>query len=162
MNKKGYIGAIGDDLPSLIPIFLGLMIFFSVFLSTYNIYKDNTKIYSLQNEAISISSTIKEEPLISDYDQFIDTCNKVNSTANWNAFLVNLDMNTDKQTVLNKVDLDQNIIKDTSTNQPFQCKDIGDFQNLNDSKKTIIYMFPITLQYNLHNIPVKLYVVIWN
>ena len=166
MNKKekGFIGAIGDDLPSLIPIFVGLMIFFAVFLSTYNNYKTTTNLYSLQQDAISISITLKSEPLIPDYNLFMKTCNKVNSTKNWNAFLVDLPLNINDQKVLSKDTFEDEIVKDDETENKYICKEMTEdelFTN-DPTVKKIVYMYPITLIRNTFATPAKLYVIVWN
>ncbi len=168
---KGFIGAIGDDLPSLIPIFLGLIIFFSVFLNTYNVYKDNTDLYSLQQEGISISMILKSEPLIPDYDEFERICSKINSTKRWTAFLVDLPMDIEEQKILppdkdtifeehilHYIDIEQDI------NKEYLCPNSEDnFNELNFTNQNtkLIYMYPITLQKELHAVPAKLYVIVW-
>ncbi|MEI8364121.1 MAG: hypothetical protein WCF78_01550, partial [archaeon] len=159
-NKKGFIGAIGDDLPSLIPIFLGLIIFFAVFLSTYNTYKTSTGLYSLEQEAISISMILKSEPLIPDYNLFMKTCNKVSTNKKWNAFIIDLDLNTDNQNTLNisRPDIIYTEQIKTFTETPpainpkkYICDDnqenLEDLLNISDSTtKKITYLYPITLQ----------------
>jgi len=162
MKPKGFIGAIGDDLPSLIPIFIGLLIFFAVFLNTYNTYKQNTAVYDIQQEAISIASVMKEEPLISDYSQFARSCNMVNTTANWNAFLVPLDINTSVQDDLQitKENLSENVIN--IDGNIYSCYDLEEFTSLSGEKYSIVYMFPITMQKNLHSIPARLYITVWS
>jgi len=166
-NKKGLIGAIGDDLPSLIPIFLGLVVFFAVFLNTYNVYKDTSNLYDLQQEAIKIAMTLKAEPLIPDYNFFNETCGKVNTTTNWTAFLIDLPLDTNKQISLSPDTFADNIIKDTEENL-FICGDdnIESVQKLlqNNSSK-LIYLYPITVQRKIENVehalPAKLYVIVW-
>ncbi len=173
-NKKGFIGAIGDDLPSLIPIFLGLIIFFAVFLSTYNTYKTNTGLYSLEQEAISISMILKSEPLIPDYNLFMKTCNKVSTTKKWNAFIVDLPLDTNQQEILSINDPDNlygNQIKifpeDPATNPPkrYICDDnlenLTNLLNIKDATtKKITYLYPITLQDGKFAKPARLYVIV--
>jgi len=174
IKEKGFIGAIGDDLPSLIPIFLGLIIFFAVFLSTYNTYKSNTSLYTLQQEAISISMTIKSEPLISDYNHFQKICNKVSTTKEWNAFITPLPINIENQIPLNVANIEYiyNNQLSTYTSEPpnpvtkkYICNDDQDqltkLLDMKDStKKRIVYLYPITLQQGEYAIPAKLYVIV--
>jgi hypothetical protein len=164
MIKKGFIGAIGDDLPSLIPIFLGLMIFFSVFLNTYNVYKDNTDLYSLKSEAISVSAIMKEEPVILNLDTFKKTCSKVNTKFKWNAFLVDFDLNSDNYVSLTKENLEGNILKEGEgeDEQLYVCdsSDVTSFLS-NTSSEVIIYQYPTTTQKDLYIKPARLYVVVW-
>jgi len=176
IKEKGFIGAIGDDLPSLIPIFLGLIIFFSVFLSTYNTYKSNTSLYSLRQEAISISMTIKSEPLISDYNHFQKICNKVSTTKEWNAFItslpINIELQNQNQIEINNITKLYNTqiltyIEDYQNPDPkrYICKDnlekLENILNTEDiTKKKIVYLYPITLQQGEYATPAKLYVIV--
>lgn len=168
-NKKGYIGAIGDDLPSLIPIFVGLTIFFAVFLSTYNVYRNNTDLYSLRNDAINISGIIKESPIISDQNQFVKTCQRVKTKYNWNAFLTPLDLNSQNYRGLTVSDLDEEIILKhwaETGNNPRRL--ICNLEGLNDlktalrTKNVTVYKYPITVQQQLYVQPAWLYVLVWN
>ncbi len=162
-SKKAYIGAIGDDLPSIIPIFLGLTIFFAVFMSTYNVYKNSNDLYSLQNETIKIANTMKSEPLIADWNAFDKACKKVNSKYHWNSFLVDLDLNSEKYRGLNKLDLcDQNLLfqEINEVKKYYQCFNLNDFRNNND-KETVVYMFPITVQKTEFIYPARIYIVTW-
>jgi len=175
-NKKGFIGAIGDDLPSLIPIFLGLIIFFAVFLSTYNTYKTSTGLYSLEQEAISISMNLKSEPLIPDYNLFMKTCNKVSTNKKWNAFIIDLPLDINSQETLsinNPDNIYQNQIKEfpitnlsgAITYKKYICDDnlenLTELLNISDSTtKKITYLYPITLQDGRYAKPARLYVIV--
>jgi len=174
MNKKGYIGAIGDDLPSLIPLFIGLTIFFAVFLNTYNVYRNNTDLYSLRNDAINISGIIKEEPLISDQNQFLKSCARVNTNYQWNAFVTPFDLNAEKYKGLNLSDLgDDNILLKhwRETGDPprkLACNPEGlptyglpELKSALENKDVTIFKFPITVQQELFAEPAWLYIAVW-
>lgn len=167
-NIKGYIGAIGDDLPSLIPIFVGLTIFFAVFLNTYNVYRNNTDLYSLRNDAINISGIIKENPIISDQNQFIKTCERVKTKYNWNAFVTPLDLNSQNYKGLTVGDLDdENIMKhwaETGTNpRKLICNSEGldELKNALLTKDVTVYKYPITVQQQFYVEPAWLYILVW-
>lgn len=168
-NKKGYIGAIGDDLPSLIPIFLSITIFFSVFLNTFNVYRTTTDLYSLKNDALVISNIIKEEPLFIDYEAFIGTCNKVNTNYNWNIFVTPLDLNTENYKPITSLDLD---IEGTDLfithwssilDEPFFCgnRELNELISALDKKNVVIYKYPATVQQKFYAEPVWLFVIVW-
>jgi hypothetical protein len=171
-KSKGFIGAIGDDLPSLIPIFIGLIIFFSVFLSTYNVYKDKTNLYSLEQEAVTISLTLKEEPIISNYNIFQHQCNLVNTNKKWTAFVTDLDLNSDNQKSINTNHIEDSIVtfedEDGDDKNIFICNNlykeiILDSENnfFQTQNKKIVYLFPITLQENTFAKVKKLYIIVW-
>jgi hypothetical protein len=178
MNKKGFIGAIGDDLPSLIPIFLGLVIFFSVFLSVFNDYNAKNNIYNLNQEAIEISMELKSDPVIVDHNHFIDKCNKIKTSKKWTAFLVDLPLDTND---FNPISIEQitedykEVVlhsKDSSDDEHYYiCGfDIGDqdivydrIEELEDlQRRVIIYLYPLILQRETgFSTPARLYVLIW-
>ncbi len=178
-KQKGYIGAIGDDLPSLIPLFLGIVLFFAVFINTYNVYTQNTSLYSSQNEALRIALILKEEPVIISHDFYNNLCNKVDTTYKWTAFLVDVDLNSSNNRSLSIATLKQEFENDDlgiteqsisyeqlpgEDPKQFLCGDYEDFLNLSTSRtpvNVINYMFPITRQQEVNTIPVKLYVVVW-
>ncbi|MFH0905704.1 MAG: hypothetical protein V1824_00015 [archaeon] len=169
-SKKGFIGAIGDDLPSLIPIFVGLVIFFSVFQNTYTVYKKNSDLYSLEQEAISIASSLKQEPVIANYEGFTKSCNLISSTVNWDAFVVDFDINTDNYTIITANNLEDKIVFEKVKNsfgvfedKKFICNDMATLSEILEKrdKKIIINMYPLTLQKELYIKPVRLYVVAW-
>ena len=43
VNQKGFLGPIGDDLPSLIPIIFGLVIFFAVFNTGFQAFQNKSR-----------------------------------------------------------------------------------------------------------------------
>lgn len=173
-NKKGYIGAIGDDLPSLIPIFVGLTIFFAVFLNTYNVYRNNTDLYSLRNDAINISGIIKENAIISDQNQFMQSCKRVKTKYNWNAFVTPLDLNSQNYSGLTVNELNEDIIMKhwaETGDQPRKliCNPDGlessGLEYLKAALKTknvTIYKYPITVQQQFYVQPAWLYIMVWN
>jgi len=164
-NKKGYIGAIGDDLPSLIPIFLGITIFFAVFLNTYNVYRNNTELYSIRNDAISISGILKEDPLFADYNAFIKSCNKIKTKYQWSAFVIPLDLNTEEYRILTYSTLDSNqfITHWEQPSLPFLCgEDLETLKSvLGSNKEVTVFSYPITVQQKFYVEPSWLYVAIW-
>jgi hypothetical protein len=177
-NKiKGYIGSIGDDLPSLIPLFLGIVLFFAVFINTYNVYTQSTSLYNMQDEALRIALILKEEPVIIDHNFFIDVCKKVDTTYNWTAFITDIDLNASKNMPINLQKLKQekdNEIENQSIAyekldeeddpKQFICGDYNNFLNISEKRtsKIINYMFPLTRQQEVNSTPVKLYVIMWN
>lgn len=62
--KKGFIGPIGDDLPSVIAIVLALSIFFSALLFSLNVYNQKIENLDLLKGAIEISRTLTVDGLM--------------------------------------------------------------------------------------------------
>ncbi len=72
--EKGFIGPIGDDLPSLIPIVTGLVIFFSVFVLTLNTYNEKNDYLEKQIDMTSVARDLKGDSLLLNWSQFNDRC----------------------------------------------------------------------------------------
>ncbi len=172
-TKKGFIGAIGDDLPSLIPIFMGLVIFFAVFLGVFNSYNAKNKVYNINQEAIEISMQLKSDPVIVNYNHFLEKCGKIKTTKHWDAFLVDLPLDTEYYESISINDISDNGYEN------FVIKNIDEFNmdnyyicnidqdlldELKDPNKRIInYLYPVTLQRdNGYTTPARLYILIWD
>ena len=76
-SKKGFIGAIGDDLPSLIPIVFALLIFFSAFSATLAIYNSENTTVQTNMGMLSIARNLKGDSLILNLSQFQERCDNV-------------------------------------------------------------------------------------
>ncbi len=77
MFERGFIGPIGDDLPSLIPIVTGLVIFFSIFVLTLNTYNDKNLFIEKQIDMTSVARDLKGDSLILNWDQFDKRCSSM-------------------------------------------------------------------------------------
>jgi hypothetical protein len=169
MNQKGFIGSIGDDLPSLIPIFLGLVVFFSVFLGVFNDYNQKNKVYTLNQEAVEISMQLKSDPVIVDYDHFMEKCNSIKSTKNWTAFLVGLPLDTDNYQAINIQGITENYQSDVIEHEDEYGNTehyICNYENLDEledtSKNIINFLYPVVLQKkNGFSTTARLYILIW-
>jgi hypothetical protein len=77
LSKKGFIGPIGDDLPSLIPIVVSLLLFFTIFAITLNSYSSKNSEIAKQTVMISASREMKGDSIILSYEQFKDRCDRL-------------------------------------------------------------------------------------
>jgi hypothetical protein len=73
-NNKGFIGSVGDDLPSIIPIVIALLLFFSVFSSTLTTYNNRNAEFRQRIETISIARELKGNSLLLGSAVFEDSC----------------------------------------------------------------------------------------
>lgn len=90
-NKKGFLGPIGDDLPSLIPIVFGLLIFFSIFNLGFQTFTRKSAAFDDSLLVLTVSDVLKGESIISGYDDFQAKCSEVNVTGmNFKAALIEL------------------------------------------------------------------------
>lgn len=77
ISKKGFIGPIGDDLPSLVPIVVSLVLFFSIFSLTLNTYNTKNSFIRKQMDMTSVAREIKGDSLILGIEQFESKCASV-------------------------------------------------------------------------------------
>ncbi len=76
-EEKGFIGAIGDDLPSLIPIIFALLIFFTAFSAALGMYNSENAQVSTEMGMLSIARVLKGDSLLLNVNQFLGRCDDV-------------------------------------------------------------------------------------
>ncbi len=170
LNWKGFIGPIGDDLPSLIPLIFALIIFFSAFTSSLNSFNSENSAISVKLEALKISRTLRGNGFVENFEQFQKTCETVkNSGIKFQAGLVEF---KDVTSFSSKNDI--------KFIEPFGSPPVGvnseDFkfvcfsnsvseedkqENLPPNAFSINLVYPIALQYNTVVLPVHLVVTAW-
>ncbi|HZX20060.1 MAG TPA: hypothetical protein VFF13_03535 [archaeon] len=77
MLARGFIGPIGDDLPSLIPLLVGLVMFFSTFTLTFNAFDHTNREVDNDISVMRISRTLQSNSYIFGYDNFASLCERV-------------------------------------------------------------------------------------
>ncbi len=75
--EKGFIGPIGDDLPSLIPIIVALVLFFTIFSITINSYNSKNESINRNISMMNVSRILKEDSMILGAEQFLDRCDRL-------------------------------------------------------------------------------------
>lgn len=76
-SKRGFIGPIGDDLPSLVPIVVALLLFFSVFGFTLNSFNAKNDLIKKQTDFTSVARSLKGDSLILSPGQYTNRCNEI-------------------------------------------------------------------------------------
>jgi len=71
---RGFIGPIGDDLPSLVPIVVALLLFFTTFTLALNTYNTKNAFLNQQTEMTSVARELKGDSLILGVDWFEEKC----------------------------------------------------------------------------------------
>ncbi|MBN1940859.1 MAG: hypothetical protein JW772_01620 [Candidatus Diapherotrites archaeon] len=79
MKSKGFIGPIGDDLPSLIPLVFALIIFFYSFTFAWNIYDERNSIFSDSVDVFNVAHAMRGSSYISGFEDFQENCSKARS-----------------------------------------------------------------------------------
>lgn len=168
LNSKGYLGPIGDDLPSLIPLVFALVIFFSSFYSTVEAYNSKTVDFENDISVVQVSASLRGTGYVSSLKDFEKTCNALNVRQPlFSSGLIPLDEE------INIFDLDSQYILDEKTSKPFKCsntdKVLTQEKALGANIKIVSKTYPLVLEKNFTEngkektvvVPVKLVVAAW-
>jgi len=93
MNKKGFIGSIGDDFPSLIPLFFAVLIFFSSLGYSFTTMNDRNDYINTYVDSLKIAKTALGKGNYSSYEDFMQTQESIITTSNYVVGLVYIDKN---------------------------------------------------------------------
>lgn len=74
VNQRGYLGPIGDDIPSLIPILVGLVTFFAAFTFTLNEYNTRSNSFNADRDTLVIANALKGDSYIATFAEFDSAC----------------------------------------------------------------------------------------
>lgn len=80
MLNKGFIGPVGDDLPSLTPLIFGLIMFFSSFTVAFNSFDTRNAEFNQNIDLIKISKSMQANGYIYSYENFDSLCDNIGST----------------------------------------------------------------------------------
>ena len=169
MLNKGFIGPIGDDLPSLIPLLFGLVMFFSTFTMTFSSFDARNTEFGYDVSVMRISRTLQSNSYIYNYNNFQKLCDNVGLVnVNYvagvssqaakqedisNIFEVEFFENSDGQFYCSNVDpIDPNALPK-----------ISNFLSIHDSidETVISKIFPLVVEDDKVVKPMHLFVVAW-
>ncbi|MBU0635624.1 hypothetical protein KKE06_01210 [Candidatus Micrarchaeota archaeon] len=76
-NQRGFVGPIGDDLPSLIPLTVALLIFFSAFGFAFNSFEEKKIEFDQRLLLLGLGKTMKGDSLLDLYSEWEIACNSL-------------------------------------------------------------------------------------
>ncbi|MEW6295789.1 MAG: hypothetical protein AB1467_05890 [Candidatus Diapherotrites archaeon] len=76
--QKGFLGPIGDDLPSLIPLLFALTIFFSVFYFALTEFTNKADSFDNDVAVVQISNALRGTGLVSGHSSLRELCASLN------------------------------------------------------------------------------------
>lgn len=183
MLEKGFLGPIGDDLPSLIPLLFALLIFFSTFSFSFSVFNEENISFDVDLAVLNISRILKGTSYVTGYSDFLDKCSSINITSvNYRAGITNLFTapNFYPEGVENPIDptdLPRSYEVEFflgETGEKFECTNIPpgvtpDFSDLTDPalgeyfqfKNVITKIYPIVVEDKKVVKPMHLVVVAW-
>ncbi|MCX8190439.1 MAG: hypothetical protein N3F05_04410 [Candidatus Diapherotrites archaeon] len=163
-RAAGYIGPIGDDLPSLVPLIFALLIFFASFYSAHTIYRQTSANFSLTSNAMSIASFLKSDREIDDYAEFESICYGLNPRGyNFRAGIVDLNQPFEHIDIYAFVNEGKRIF--SQDGNFFSCP-LEIEQKLKLNSRVIVHMVPVSYKDNSAlrkpiTKPMLLVVVVW-
>lgn len=146
-REKGFIGPIGDDLPSLIPIIFALIIFFSTFTTTFEVFDRGNARFDRTIKILKISNDLRGDKYINDVQEFTELCDRTSVRGvNFKAGLVDLRQRGEKPfdqiNLLQFVNEDKGIYK--VNGEKLVCS--RGREKMNPDSRAIVKMFPIAFQ----------------
>jgi len=174
INLKAFIGPIGDDLPSLIPIIFALAIFFASFYFAFNSFNAKIKSFDDDLTVLQIGNTLRGSGFIADYSQFQEICNGLNvREPKFVAGLIEFKKrSTGGYEGINILELDKPgsnseffKVEEDGKEKKYFCSNTGELPDLSkalDPTTRIVFrIYPVVLDYDLSIKPVQLVVVAW-
>jgi hypothetical protein len=159
------MGPIGDDLPSLIPLVISLLIFFMVFSNTLTVYNQKNVDIRQQIDMTQIARIVKEDSLILSADKFEENCNKSKlNMSNYNYILSIYSVerfdeltNSSSDSLINDFvfnsqnygsDFSDDILRDSEIDKPFLChyRRAGSFAFSESQREYLIRFYPVAVQ----------------
>lgn len=179
--QRGFIGPVGDDIPSIIPLLIGLVVFFSTFSFTFNIYNQKNAGFDADLSALRVARVLQSNGYIVSGTEFRNLCRSLSETSiRFVAGITDVVTNPakfpdpaklDKPGEINPYALDFIQFDEGAGVEYFFCTNIRDFQpaDLADldadffrSKTVLLKVYPIVYEDNRIVKPVHLVVVAWN
>ncbi len=170
-SAKGFIGPIGDDLPSLIPIIVGLIIFFSSFTFAFNVFDQRNLEASSDRAVLEVARVLQSNGYITGLNDFKRLCASLNiPQIKYLAGITNAYTGPTGAQKIDPFHLDfysLAVSTDPNDRAPLQClaPGLGDGfaltpQFLRD-KRLLVKVFPLVVEENKIVKPMHLVVVAW-
>ncbi len=163
-KERGFIGPIGDDLPSLIPILFALVIFFASFTSTFQRLDKGTREFSNAISLLEISDRLRGDRYMNNAEEFKELCNGITNVGSiyYKVGIVKLPMN-ESLDIVKFVNENQGIL--VVDGEIMQCTNMD--QKIRTDTKVLVRKFPFAFQDStVHSgfaiRPMLLVVVLWD
>jgi hypothetical protein len=77
ISGKGFLGPIGDDLPSLVPLLIALIIFFSTFTFTFNVFSSRSSDFRADIDSLNVTRMLRSNSYVTGYPNFNSLCSSI-------------------------------------------------------------------------------------
>ena len=167
MKQKAFLGPIGDDLPSLIPLMFALIIFFSGFYMAMSTYNERGEDFDNDLAVTQISNALRGTGFISGVDDFDNLCSSLNiQNPKYFAALTELSLNP---AIITDVDIFALKIYQEDEGEKFICTNFKEnFEEeftkekvLENNYKIVYRIYPVVLDVDFVVTPMQLVVIAW-
>ncbi len=174
MNERGYLGPIGDDIPSLIPIIVGMITFFAAFTFTLNEYNQRSASFAADRDTLIIANSLKGDSYLSSFSEFDLACNGLRvrglnhvavivESTQWNKVLQDAQQNPDAHQLSFVAD---HVFGINST--PLSCVNgidtpftSAEFGEVLQNNQYVVLSLPVALEIPTAVVPGTLVVITW-
>jgi len=170
--NKGFIGPIGDDLPSLIPLLFGLVMFFSTFTLTFNAFDQRNVEFDNDIAVMRVSRILQSNSYLYSYDNFQELCDNIGVVnIKYIAFLSTDAVRRSDRDTLFEIEVfaseeDDDLmffctnLKEYENDDPMTLSSFITLENAQD-ERLVSRIFPIVVEDNKKVKPMHLFVVAW-
>jgi len=143
--KKGFLGPIGDDLPSLIPLLFALMLFFYAFTSAWNNFDRRNDDFADDLAVLRVSNALRGNNYIAGIEKFNENCETAKGTQRMHFLAGLLPLPTGKGEQFVGIDTEKIVSGEQSFFDVFECSSSGEMPAL-ESEKSVVRFFPVALE----------------
>jgi len=169
-KSKGFLGPIGDDLPSLIPLLFALVMFFYVFTFTWNVFDERGREFNDSIDALSVGNTMKGNNYIRGFEGFEQNCNESKNIKRIKFLAGLVPLSTGPGQSFSGIDIENmESLFFYQNDQKFSCTNIledSDERPRLESQNLVVRSFPVALEFKtsggaFYVRPMLLVVVTW-
>lgn len=129
LNARGFVGPIGDDLPSLIPLTVALLVFFAGFGFAFNHFEEKKTDFNQRLLLLGIGKTLKGDGLLDNFDKWKKNCESL-SVLRYSFRAVVFKVPTKDQTPF----CNYEFFSDLQSNPPNECNGADEFTTIDDTR----------------------------
>jgi hypothetical protein len=144
-KNKGFLGPIGDDLPSLIPLLFALMLFFYAFTSAWNNFDKRNEDFADDLAVLRVSNALRGNNYIAGIEKFNENCETAKGTQRMHFLAGLLPLPTGKGEQFVGIDTEKIVSGEPIFFEEFQCSSTEEMPAL-ESEKSVVRFFPVALE----------------
>lgn len=175
-NRRGFLGPIGDDLPALIPLLFALLMFFSTFTHTFNVFETRGRAFAGDVAVLKVASILKANGYVETTDAFNKRCLNTGAAGiNFAAVVTNAATAKEDFTAKQGLNDDSDCTSDcyhgidvynlkpySISDAPLECKSSPDAKiPAAYGRNVVVKLFPIAVEEDKVVRPMHLVVVAW-